>query len=138
VKKKSWWFALVAVAALLEGCGGSHLPPVPEGEPVAYAKHVEPLVLKRCLDCHTTEEPKANLVLEPGEGFGQMVGRRSGQAPDLDIVEAGDLERSYLWLKLDQRPRTGDGMPRTLFGGKRLPPPELERFRRWIEDGALP
>jgi hypothetical protein len=105
---------------------------------VSYERHVEPLVLKRCLDCHTNEEPKANLVLEPGQGYDQMVGRRSAQAPGIDIVEAGDLERSYLWLKLDQRPRTGDGMPRTLFGGKRLPAVELERFRRWIEDGARP
>jgi hypothetical protein len=29
-------------------------------------------------------------------------------------------------------------MPRTLLGAKRLPPAELERFRRWIEDGAQP
>jgi hypothetical protein len=123
---------------MLAGCGESHLPPVSEGELVSYARHVEPLVLKRCLDCHTFEEPKANLVLEPGEGYSQMVARRSSQAPDLDLVVAGGLERSYLWLKLDQRPREGDGMPRTLLGGKRLPPTELERFRRWIEDGALP
>lgn len=130
-------FAPLVATAVLIGCSGG-LPPVPEGEKVSYEQHVEPLVLKRCLSCHTTEEPKANLVLEPGVGYRQMVGRRSVQAPDLDLVTGGDLEGSYLWLKLDHRPRTGEGMPRTFLGAKRLPPVELERFREWIEDGALP
>lgn len=138
VKSTDEWTATLLLATALFGCGGSRLPVVPEGERLSYARHVEPLVLKRCHDCHTAEEPKADLVLEPGQGYGQMVDRRSGQAPDLNLVTAGDLERSYLWMKLDQRPRSGDGMPRTLFGGKRLPPAELDRFRRWIEDGALP
>ena len=120
------------------GCGGAPLPEVPEGSAVSYAAHVEPLVLTRCVDCHTTEEPKANLVLEPGTGYDQMVDRASTQVPAMRIVVPGDLERSYLWLKLDQRATVGDGMPRTFLGGKRLPPKELERFRRWIEDGALP
>ena len=129
---------LVLVGSVLVGCAGNHLPAVPEGSLVSYEQHVEPLVLKRCLSCHTAEEPKANLVLEHGQGYQRMVGRQSVQAPDLKLVTGGDLERSYLWLKLDQRPRSGEGMPRTLLGAKRLPPAELARFRRWIEDGALP
>ncbi len=32
----------------------------------------------------------------------------------------------------------GKGMPRTMFGAKRLPEKELNLFRRWIEDGAKP
>ncbi len=129
---------LALMGAALLGCGGGALPEVPVGSAVSYERHVEPLVLKRCLSCHTTDEPKANLVLEKGTGYGQMVGRRSVQAPELDLVVGGDLESSYLWLKIDQRPRTGEGMPRTFLGSKRLPAAELERFRRWIEDGALP
>ena len=129
---------LVLMGAALMGCGGGALPEVPAGSAVSYERHVEPLVLKRCLSCHTADEPKANLVLEEGTGYGQMVGRRSIQAPELDLVVGGDLESSYLWLKIDQRPRSGEGMPRTLLGAKRLPPAELARFRRWIEDGALP
>jgi len=95
-------------------------------------------VLKRCVSCHTFEEPKADLVLEQGVGFDRMVGRASKQVPEMRLVAPDDLEASYLWLKLDQRPITGEGMPRTFLGAKRLPPAELDRFRRWIEDGALP
>jgi hypothetical protein len=56
----------------------------------------------------------------------------------MQLVAPGDLEASYLWLKLDQRPIKGEGMPRTLTGAKRLPEKELERFRRWIAEGARP
>jgi len=130
--------ALVLFVAATAACGGSSLPEVPDGASVSYREHLEPLVLKRCLDCHTAEEPKANLVLEPGVGYQQMVGRASTQVPTLKLVTPGDLENSYLWLKLDQRAAVGEGMPRSFLGAKRLPPAEQERFRRWIEDGALP
>ena len=130
--------ALVLFVAATAACGGSSLPDVPDGASVSYREHLEPLVLKRCLDCHTTEEPKANLVFEQGEGYAQLVGRASIQVPTLKLVTPGDLENSYLWLKLDQRAAVGEGMPRSFLGAKRLPPAELERFRRWISDGALP
>ena len=125
-------------AAAVAGCGGSHLPELADGQPASYAGHVEPLVLERCLACHTAEEPKAGLVLEPGRGYGQMVGRPSVQVPALRLVVPGDPEASYLWHKLDGTATVGEGMPRTLLGARRLPDRELERFRRWIEDGARP
>jgi len=131
---------IIAVLMATTGfaCGGGHLPEAPAGTSVSYASHVEALVLKRCVGCHTAEEPRADLVLERGVGFERMVGPISKQAPTMRMVVPGDLEASYLWLKLDQRPIKGEGMPRTLLGAKRLPERELERFRRWIEDGALP
>jgi hypothetical protein len=129
---------VMLVSVILCGCGGSHLPEVPEGATVSYREHVEPLVLKRCLSCHTHEDPKAGLVFEEGVGYDRMVDRPSKQAPAMSLVAPGEPESSYLWLKLDQRPIKGEGMPRSLLGAKRLPDRELERFRRWIADGALP
>jgi hypothetical protein len=129
---------LIALAALGLGCGASHLPELTENQPISYRDHVEPLVLERCLSCHTLDEPKAELVLEPGRGYDQLVGRRSVQVPALLLVAPGDAADSYLWRKLDGTASVGDGMPRTLFGTRRLPDRELERFRAWIEDGARP
>jgi hypothetical protein len=111
------------------------LPELADGEPASYASHLEPLVLKRCLSCHTAEEPKAGLVLEAGRGW-QASWDRACRWPRL--VSPGSLKSSYLWHKLDHAAKVGSGMPRTLLGAKRLPPAELERFRRWIEDGAQP
>ena len=129
---------ILGLAAASAGCGGGHLPELADGQPASYASHVEPLVLERCLACHTAEEPKAELVLEAGRGYRQMVGRASVQVPALQLVAPGDLRASYLWHKLDGTATVGEGMPRTLLGARRLPDRELERFRRWIEDGALP
>ncbi len=130
---------ILPVIVLLAGaaCGPS-VPSVPPGEPVSYSRHVEPLIIKRCLGCHTAEEPKAELVLEKGRGYAQLVGRASEQIPSLQLVVPGDADESYLWHKVDHTAPTGKGMPRTLTGSKRLPPAELELIRRWIENGAAP
>ena len=130
---------VVAIWGLLAlACSGVEVPEVPKGVPVTYAEHLEPLVLARCLSCHTTEEPEAQLVFEPGEGYDQMVGRASTQVPEMLIVAPGDLENSYLWRKLAHDVEIGRGMPRTVVGSIKLPDDEIEMYRRWIEDGARP
>jgi len=128
---------LVVAAVSLFGCG-AEVPVVPDGIPVTYSAHLEPLVIAHCLGCHESEGPKAKLVLAQGEGYGQLVDRRSVQMPELALVEPGYPDASYLWLKLQHRAPEGKGMPRTLTGNKKLRPAELELYRRWIEDGALP
>jgi hypothetical protein len=114
------------------------VPEIPEGVPVTYAEHIEPLVIARCLSCHTTEEPEAQLVFELGVGYDQMVGRASTQVPEMLIVAPGDLQASYLWRKLTHDVEIGRGMPRSVVGSIKLPDDEIELYRRWIEDGALP
>jgi hypothetical protein len=128
---------ILLIAVLFSGCGAT-VPEVPEDESVSYSAHLEPLVIAHCLGCHASEEPKAKLVLESGEGYGRLVGRRSVQVPEMALVEPGDPDASYLWLKLQHRAPEGKGMPRTLTGTKKLRPAELELYRRWIEDGAKP
>jgi len=132
-------FMVVAVFVILaSACSGVEIPSVPEGVPVSYAEHLEPLVIARCLECHTTEEPEAKLVLEDGTGYGQMVDRASTQIPEVLIVDPGNLESSYLWSKIIHDVEIGRGMPRTVIGSIKLPDEEIELYRRWIEDGALP
>jgi hypothetical protein len=126
------------VAALLAGACGAPIPDVPVGQSVSYSEHLEPLVLAHCLGCHESEEPKAKLVLEQGVGFGQLVGRRSVQVPSMFLVEPGDPEASYLWLKVQHRASEGKGMPRTATSVKKLRAAELDLYRRWIEGGAKP
>jgi hypothetical protein len=130
---------VVAVFAMLAAaCSGVEIPVVPAGVPVTYAEHLEPLVIARCLSCHTTEEPEARLVLEIGTGYGEMVGRASTQVPELLMVAPGDVENSYLWRKLIHEVEIGRGMPRTVVGSIKLPDEEIALYRRWIEGGARP
>ena len=130
-------FLLIVGAVVLAGCGAL-VPEVSEDVPVSYSTHLEPLVMAHCMGCHDSEEAKGRLVLDSGEGYGQLVGRRSIQASEMALVAPGDPEKSYLWLKLQHRAAEGKGMPRTLTGSKMLRPAELELYRRWIEDGAHP
>ncbi len=126
-----------AVAVLVAGCG-TRVPEVPSGESVSYSVHLEPLVIAHCLSCHESKEAKAKLVLDPGLGYERLVGPRSIQDPEMALVEPGDPESSYLWLKLQHVTAEGKGMPRTVAGSKMLRESELELYRRWIEDGAKP
>jgi hypothetical protein len=122
---------------LMAGCGAA-VPEVSENEPVSYSAHLESLVVAHCLGCHEAKDPKARLVLESGQGYRQLIDRRSVQQPEMALVEPGEPETSYLWLKLQHTAAEGKGMPRTLTGSKMLRPAELELYRRWIVDGALP
>jgi len=128
-------FAVVVASA---ACSGVDVPVVPVGETVSYAAHLEPLVVARCLSCHTADEPEAQLVLEVGSGYDAMVGQSSTQEPDELMVVPGDVEASYLWRKLVHDVEIGRGMPRTIVGSIELPAEELELFRRWIAEGAHP
>ena len=125
------------ILAIATGCG-TQVPEVPMGEPVSYSAHLEPLVIAHCLSCHQTDEAKAKLILDPGVGYERLVGPPSVQEPEMALVEPGEPERSYLWLKLQHTTEEGKGMPRTIAGSKKLRETELELYRRWIEDGALP
>lgn len=128
-------FGIITVIAL--GCG-TPVPEVPDGEPVSYSAHLESLVIAHCLSCHESEDAKAKLVLDPGVGYERLVGPASVQVPEMALVEPGDPERSYLWLKLQHVTEEGKGMPRTVAGSKKLRESELELYRRWIEGGAKP
>lgn len=128
---------VAAIVVFATGCG-TQVPEVPNEEPVSYSVHLEPLVIAHCLSCHDSEEAKAKLVLDPGLGYERLVGPRSIQDPEMALVEPSEVDRSYLWLKLQHVTEKGKGMPRTLTGSKKLRPAELDLYRRWIEGGALP
>lgn len=120
---------LVVVAAL---------PAVSDPQGPSYARDVEPIIVKRCADCHTADKPKAHLILEKGRGYGLLVGRNSVEVPTVPLVKPGDPDGSYLWRKLKHTASKGKGMPRSLFWWKKLPRKELALIRSWIEAGALP
>ncbi len=104
----------------------------------SYAADIEPIFAKRCGDCHSAKEAKAHLILDPGRGYEDLVGKAAFQVPGMKLVKPGDPESSYLWKKLDHTAREGKGMPRTLFGSKKLPSDEMELIRNWIATGARP
>ncbi len=106
--------------------------------PVSYAKDIEPIFVKACGDCHGGDNPKKGLVLSKDKGYGQLVGAKSAEVPEMVRVKAGDPAASYLWLKVTHTATQGRGMPRTLFGSKKLPQADLDLIQKWIVQGANP
>ncbi len=106
--------------------------------PVSYAKDVEPVFVKACSDCHGGDNPKKGLDLSKDKGFAQLVGVKSQEVPEMVRVKAGDPAGSFLWLKVTHTATQGRGMPRTLFGSKKLPQADLDLIQQWIVQGANP
>ena len=73
-----------------------------------------------------------------GKGFERLVGVKSQEVPEMLLAKAGDPAGSYLWLKVTHTATQGKGMPRTLFGAKKLPQAELDVIQNWIIQGANP
>jgi hypothetical protein len=106
--------------------------------PLSYAKDVEPIIVKACGECHGGDSPKKGLDLSQGKGFERLVGVKSQEVPEMLLAKAGDPAGSYLWLKVTHTATQGKGMPRTLFGSKKLPQADLEFIQNWIIQGANP
>lgn len=104
----------------------------------SYKADLEPVLRDQCMRCHDDDAVKGELNLEPGKGYENLVNRPSSQIPALKLVVPGDPTQSYLWLKLQGTASVGKGMPRTLFGWKKLKPDLLGRFEEWIRSGARP
>ncbi len=106
--------------------------------PLSYAKDVEPIFVKECAHCHGGDNPKKGLDLSAGKGYADLTQHKSQESPLMPLVKAGDPAGSYLWLKVSHTALEGRGMPRTLFGSKKLPQTELDTVRDWIIQGANP
>ena len=67
--------------------------------------------------------------------FANLVGIPSTEVPELDRVEPGDPDNSYVVQKIEGTQAVGAQMP---LGGPPLPQEQMELVRQWITDGALP
>ena len=106
-------------------------------QPLSYARDVEPLFIKECVECHGAENPKKGLDLSAGKGLGAMLDVKSTMV-DMPMLKAGDPPGSFLWLKVTHTATQGKGMPRTLFGARKLPKEQLDLIQQWIIQGAKP
>ena len=126
------------LAVMVAVLGGALAYAAAQESALSYAKDVEPLFVAECGDCHSAENPKKGLDLSQGSGLANMLDRPSQEVEGALLLKAGDPAASYLWQKLTHTATEGKGMPRTMFGVKKLPQEQLDLVERWIREGAKP
>ena len=118
---KCFWLIAVTLISL-SGAPGT----LAADGPVDFAKHIQPLLAKKCVSCHGPEKQKAGLrldrkgaVLKGGDDLGPAIVPGKSRESPLFRVVAG-LEE-------------GLEMPAE---GEKLTAAEIELLKRWIDGGA--
>jgi hypothetical protein len=139
---------IAAVNAALAGCPPEPTPTAtPEPTPTAtrdptLTEIQQTIFSPRCavISCHDASGQTADLILEPGRSYMQLVGvppsNGTAAAAGFLRVDPGHPENSFLLVKL-AGPGSGEGAQMPL-GGPPLAPAELGLVRSWIENGAKP
>jgi hypothetical protein len=101
---------------------------------VLFAKEIQPIFTANCR-CHSGGAPLEGMNLGAGRAFANTVNVPSRQS-NLNRIEPGDPDKSYLLHKLNGTQRTvGGGGSRMPLGG-RLSAGQIEKIRQWIAQGA--
>ncbi|MCK5378504.1 MAG: CHRD domain-containing protein [Acidobacteria bacterium] len=107
------------------------------GNPDATLSRVQAMIFTQSCafsGCHAGGSPAQGMNLEAGQAFANIVGVASHEQPDLNRIEPGSPETSYLYLKVTgDSSITGSRMP---LGGAALGAEEIELLRDWIVRGA--
>ncbi|MCX4246268.1 c-type cytochrome domain-containing protein [Paraliomyxa miuraensis] len=108
------------------------------GDGVTWASRIKLIFEFNCGGCHNEDSPQGNLTLL-GDGVYERLLQSSGQLSDMALIEPGDPDNSYLYLKLIGDDRiTGLQMPyNPLTGEGSLSQAELSDIETWIINGAV-
>lgn len=132
---------LIMAAAALGGCsdlgddpdpatpgGGGGVVDPPVG--VSWAGDIQPILDDNCIGCHGAGG-SAGLDLRSGVSHGNLVGVPSTESA-LNLIEPGDPDQSWLYLKITGQQDVGDSMP----PGGSLGDAAIDLVHDWIEAGA--
>ncbi len=116
-------FLLVLLAAFALGLSCQKKPEV---RPVDFVTQIKPLLQSRCVNCHHSGAMFGDLSFE--NRALAMQPRKKGP-----IIVPGQPGTSQLYIALTLPDPDKKAMPPT---GHRIPNPEVELVKRWIEEGA--
>lgn len=119
-KKHALW-----IVPYLCGCALGWADEPKAGSVAFFETHIRPVLVERCYKCHSTKSDELQGGLALDSEFGWQTGGDSGTA----IVQR-DSERSLLMAAISY---AGPKMP----PDGRMPAAIVERFRQWIEAGAV-
>ncbi len=126
-KMSAFSLAVVAVASLI-ACNSPILAATPptSAQPIDFAKEIEPILIKRCSECHGPDTQKSNLRLD--SRVAALKPAKSG----MPAIVPGNAAESEL-LKRVTATDPDDVMPSK---GERLDEHQIAVLRQWINEGA--
>ncbi|MBS1271122.1 MAG: Chitodextrinase [Candidatus Marinimicrobia bacterium] len=103
---------------------------------VSFTNDIQPVFTENCAfsGCHGTSNPQQGLVLAEGEAYGNIVNVPSQEESGYDLIEPNMPDSSYIYLKIQPDPPSGEQMPR---GGPYLDSETINMIETWISEGAL-
>lgn len=104
-------------------------------DPVTFTQVQDDIFTNSCAfsSCHSSNGAQG-LNLAEGQAWDAIVGVPSTLAPDLALVEPGDHEASFLWIKCaNAEGIVGEPMPQSTM----LDTERLDELAAWIDNGAL-
>ena len=108
---------------------------------VDYLADIQPVWEGNCL-CHVMNPSGVMtaevLTLNADVSYEQLVGAASEQVPELDRVQPGSLEDSYLWRKIEGTHEDVGGSGTAMPPGLELDEADLMVLEAWILGGAEP
>lgn len=112
-----------------EGGGGG-------GGGVSFASAVQPIFSTSCATagCHSSGSAAAGLVLASGSAFANLVNVPSSQRPELDRIEPGNPDTSYLVMKI--RGDSGIQGGRMPLNRTPLTQSQVDTIVNWVLEGA--
>ena len=127
-----------------ETSAGSAEESTGSGTSLSHAVDIQPIWDAKCVEaCHEVGGEWSLLDMS-GDAYGVMVGEPSPTFPSMNVVEAGDVEGSYLWHKINNTQASVGGsglaMPKARAGmsAETMTAEELATIEAWIAGGAPP
>ncbi len=125
-QRRGWVSTLLLVLGVGLGCGEATATGAVEGT-VDFVRDVEPILVKRCSECHGPDQQKAGLRLDTRAAA--LAPAKSGK-PALVPGKAGESE---LILRVESQDPDEVMPPK----GGRLDDGQVAILRRWVEEGAV-
>src|SRR5437667_2394635 len=93
---------------------------------VDFAKDIQPILQKSCVECHGPEKPKGKLRLDTKDGA--LKGGKDGV-----VIEPGNADKSEVYRRITLPADNDEVMPDK---GARLTKAQTDLIRDWIHQGA--
>ncbi len=114
--------AIALLTLLLVGCGR---------KTVSYQNDIQPVLNQRCTQCHSAQNPAANIVLT---SYDSLMNAKVTKWKK-PIVIAGNASESWLYLSCGTT-QSHFRMPPDTLGLVALNEKEIDLIGRWIQQGA--